>query len=141
MEKLNLIFGWAMVLAGFISGAVIGMKSKDDGWLGGYVAVARRHARLGHIACVALGFLNILVWLIFTLAGNVDPESGLSALPGLAGLANQHRIILSSLFIAGGILMPLICFLTAGNNKFSTLFPIPTLILIVAAGWMFLLLI
>ena len=45
--------------AGFVSGAGMGLLAQDEHWLGGYASRTRRLVRLGHIALVALGSLNI----------------------------------------------------------------------------------
>ena len=57
---INEAFGWAWIAIGFVGGFLLGTRFHDDGFLGGYGSWARRLLRLGHIACVALGALNIL---------------------------------------------------------------------------------
>src|SRR6185503_20678894 len=58
--NLNLIAGWLGMLAGVLSGAVIGLFFHDEKWMGGYASYRRRLARLGHIAFFGLGFLNLI---------------------------------------------------------------------------------
>jgi hypothetical protein len=112
IHPLNWYAGWGMVLAGFLSGAALGIAFHREDFLGGYASFPRRLLRLGHIALVALGLLNVIV------AATV-PE------PTRAGGA-------SVLFIVGGITMPLICFLTAWKRGFRHLFFIPVLSLMAA---------
>jgi len=51
---------WLGVALGIIGGAWLGLHYDREGWLGGYGALRRRLIRLGHIALIALGLLNIL---------------------------------------------------------------------------------
>lgn len=111
-NPVNWYVGWWMVLAGFVSGAGLGLMFHREDFLGGYSSFPRRLLRLGHIALVALGLLNVI-------AATTVPEST------RAGGA-------SVLFIVGGITMPLICFLTAWKRVFRNLFFIPVLSLMVA---------
>jgi hypothetical protein len=57
---LNLIAGWLGMLAGVLSGAVLGLFFHREDWMGGYGSYRRRLARLGHIAFFGLGFLNLI---------------------------------------------------------------------------------
>ena len=52
--------GWSLVLAGFASGALLGFGFHRETFWGGYASLRRRLVRLGHVACVALGVLNLL---------------------------------------------------------------------------------
>ena len=72
MEKSGLDFqrnrkvGWVSLAVGIGVGLIMGMWSfdgpvKTPGWLGEYSDTPRRLARLGHIAFIGLGMLNILV--------------------------------------------------------------------------------
>ena len=106
----NLVVGWAGMLGGVLTGAVIGLFFKREDWLGGYGSFPRRLARLGHIAFFGLGFVNILFGLT---------TMGLEPSPWLA-TASWSLVI-------GAAAMPVCCFLTAWKRPFSHLFPIPVL--------------
>ncbi len=108
--------GWSLILAGFASGALIGLRFHREEFLGGYSSLRRRLVRLGHIALVALGLLN----LAYALA----PTLGVAARwPGPGGAA----------LFAGGIAMPAVCFLAAWRPVFRHLFFLPVLLLGFAA--------
>ncbi|HVT90821.1 MAG TPA: hypothetical protein VHD56_18350 [Tepidisphaeraceae bacterium] len=111
-HPLNYYAGWSLILAGFVSGAGIGLFFHRDDFLGGYTSLRRRMARLGHIALVALGALNIL----FAVTVPVSSMAGLSSI----------------CWIVGGITMPAICFLTAWKKSFRHAFFVPVMSLIVA---------
>ncbi|MEI6082782.1 MAG: LapA family protein [Verrucomicrobiota bacterium] len=100
---LNWFVGWWLILAGFASGAVIGLFFHQEKFLGGYGSFRRRLLRLGHIACAALGMLNLIV--------AVAP-------------------VMSPLLAVGGVLMPTVCFLTAWKAQCRHLFAIPVLALV-----------
>jgi hypothetical protein len=102
---MNWYTGWCLILAGFASGAALGLFFHRESFLGGYGSFRRRMLRLGHIACAALGMLNLIV--------------GLSAQP-------------SPLLVAGGVMMPAVCFLTAWKEKCRHLFLIPVVTLVAA---------
>jgi hypothetical protein len=102
---MNWDAGWSMILAGFMVGAVIGLFFHRDGFLGGYTSFPRRMLRLGHIALVALGMLNLIV----AVAGQRSPW-----------------------LVAGGVLMPAICFLTAWRRYYRHLFVVPVACLVMA---------
>ncbi len=108
--------GWSLILAGFAGGALIGLRFHREEFLGGYSSLRRRLVRLGHIALVALGLLN----LAYALA----PTLGVAARwPGPGGAA----------LFAGGIAMPAVCFLAAWRPVFRHLFFLPVLLLGFAA--------
>ena len=57
---------WCSILAGALSGMVMGLWSFDGPfptpeWIGDYDALPRRFLRLAHVAMFALGFLHMLV--------------------------------------------------------------------------------
>lgn len=106
---LNLLAGWIAMLAGAISGAIIGLFFHREEWMGGYSSFRRRMVRLGHISFWGLGLVNIL----FALS--------VKALE----LATMSVRIASAAFILGLITMPLSCFLTAWQKPFRYLFPVP----------------
>jgi hypothetical protein len=106
---LNWYAGWSLILAGFLSGAIIGLWFHREDFLGGYQDWRRRLLRLGHIAMVALGFLNVVY-------------SQSAADHALAG----------HLLIAGGIAMPTVCVLSAWRKPLKVLFPLPVVMLVAA---------
>ena len=113
-HPLNLYFGWSWVLLGFLSGAAIGLRFHRSDFLGGYDALPRRLVRLGHISLVALGALNVL----FALSPVTSDARG---------------TIASWCFVAGGALMPAVCFLSAWREPFRHAFFIPVSALVTAA--------
>lgn len=106
LYPLNALAGWFGFLAGALSGAAIGLFFHREEWLGGYNSFRRRLLRLGHIACFGLGLINLAFALTVTRS---------SAAAGLA----------SPLLVAGLILMPLVCFLSAARPGFRRLFFLP----------------
>lgn len=121
---INIFAGWAGMLLGVLSGALIGLFFHKDGWLGGYNAFSRRMVRLGHISFFGLGFINILFG--FTLL-NID-------------FPITHAGTASTSLIIGAVTMPLCCFLTAWKKPIRHLFPIPVIsvatgVIILLLGW------
>lgn len=55
----NQIFGWSCVLASVLMGLWMGLKFRQENWLGGYGTLPRRMVRLAHIALAALGIVNV----------------------------------------------------------------------------------
>lgn len=105
--------GWSLLLAGFVSGSIVGTSFHRDDFLGGYHSFRRRIVRLGHIALCALGVLN-LVFALIARSGSVWTSAA------------------SICFIVGGCAMPLVCFLTGWRTSFRRLFPIPVIALVLA---------
>jgi hypothetical protein len=116
-HAVNWYAGWALILAAFIGGAGLGLFFHRDDFLGGYASWPRRLLRLGHIACAALGILNVAY--------------GLSPIP--PGHGGRPQIIAAGL-IVGGITMPLVCFLSAWKKSFKRLFFIPVAALMAAVA-------
>ena len=114
-HALNFIAGWWLILAAFVSGAVIGLGFHREDFLGGYASFPRRLLRLGHIALAALGMLNVVYGL----------SPGPTQATKLASLAGP-------LLLAGAVAMPLVCFLSAWRKSFRHLFAIPVVLLIAA---------
>ncbi len=112
---LNWYFGWSMVLAAFVTGAILGLFFYREDFLGGYSSFRRRIVRLGHIALAALGLMNVVY--------------GLAPAPAEPSL---HATIASLGFIVGGLSMPAVCFLSAWRAGCRHLFFIPVTALIVA---------
>jgi hypothetical protein len=110
----NWYWGWSLILAAFVSGAGIGLFFHRPDFLGGYDSFRRRLLRLGHIALAALGMMNVLY--------------GLSPWP--TGPDAERA---SLCFIAGGVAMPVVCFLTAWEERFRHAFCVPVTALVLAA--------
>lgn len=107
--RLMLAAGWGGMLAGVLSGAILGLFFHRDGWMGGYSSFQRRLTRLGHISFFGLGFLNLLFAFTYSL-------SGIAA--GWAWAASAGLLV-------GAVTMPLCCFLAAWRKPLRHLFPIP----------------
>ncbi len=109
MAQWNMLAGWTGMIFGLLSGAVIGLFFHKDTFAGGYTSFRRRMMRLGHVAFFGLGIINVIFSLTLTTTNVVLHY------PTLASLA----------LIAGAILMPLVCFLTAWKKPFRHLFALP----------------
>lgn len=114
----NAFYGWCSVLAGFLSGMWLGMGFHREDFLGGYGSLRRRMVRLGHIALLALGMLNVLFAMT---AVQLRLEPRVIALASVA-------------WIAGGIGMPLCCALMAWRPGFRLFFAVPIVILLLAVS-------
>ncbi len=124
VHVVNWFFGWGLVLAGFIAGAGIGLFFEREDFRGGYGSFRRRIVRLGHVALVALGMLNVLFALSpWPRAGSVEGRAA------------------AVLLVVGGVTMPGVCFLTGWRKGLRRLFPIPVIALVGAVlvillgGW------
>ena len=114
-HALHLRAGWALILAGFLGGAALGVGFHLDSFLGGYASLRRRLLRLGHVALVALGGLNVL----FALAPCDDPGGAIEQLASTA-------------LLIGAIAMPATCALVAWRPRLRLLFTVPVLALLTA---------
>ena len=64
MQSINIAGGWILISTGVLSGlALMPVFLKDD-IMGGYGSFRRRFTRLGHIAFVVLGVINIMCGLM-----------------------------------------------------------------------------
>lgn len=122
--NLHLFAGWLGLLAGAVTGALLGLGFHRSDFLGGYDTFRRRLLRLGHIACFGMGFLNVM----FALSVSAVPP----AAPWATWASRGWLIAL--------VTMPSCCALTAWRPPLRHLFPIPvgaTLVGIIAllAGW------
>jgi len=115
---VNQWFGWLWIVAGFLSGATIGLGFQNEHWLGGYGSWPRRMIRLAHVSFIMLGIINILFAL------SLDR---LALHPALQSVA-------SGAFILGGVAMPPCCFLSAWKRGFRHLFAVPVICLLVAGA-------
>jgi hypothetical protein len=118
------VVGWSLIVAGFASGALLGTGFHRDDFLGGYGSWQRRLLRLGHIAAVALGMLNLL------FAATV-----VRARPAIASASSTEALTstCATLLALGGVAMPLTCLLVAFRPRLRGLFAIPVLLLLAAA--------
>ncbi len=115
---LNHAFGWMWVLAGFLSGLLLGLRFHEDGWWGGYSSLRRRLVRLGHISFIGLGFLNIL----FALSAarlRLDPA---------------WFSVASWCLIVGGVTMPACCGVMAWRPALHKVFAVPVAALALGVG-------
>lgn len=97
------------MIVGLIAGASIGLFFGNESFAGGYAAFRRRLMRLGHVALFGIGILNVLYALTLQTSGVVL----------------RYPEVASISLIAGAILMPLVCFLSAWKPPFRHLFAIP----------------
>ena len=117
MQLVNLYFAWVWMLAGMLSGAVIGLFFHRADWLDGFGSWRRRMVRLGHIAFFGTGLLN----LGFALSRD-----------SLGGKTGHDAVLTTAsvLFIVGAVTMPAVCFASAWRDRLRHLFFIPILSLI-----------
>ncbi len=111
----NLYLGWALLLCGALSGAIIGQFFHRSDWLGGYDSFPRRLVRLGHISFFGLGMINIL----FALSAQLFQTQGVAV--NVASLC----------FTLGAVTMPLCCFLSAWRWLSKFCFAVPVLSVVV----------
>ncbi|MFN0053254.1 MAG: hypothetical protein ACKV0T_13810 [Planctomycetales bacterium] len=114
---VNVLFAWSWILCGLISGAVIGSFFHHPQWLDGYGSWRRRMVRLGHISFLGTGLLNLGYGLSVVVL-QVSAE-----LPWAT-----HG------FLVGGVTMPLVCFLSAWDDRWRRLFFLPVGSLLLATG-------
>ncbi len=101
--------GWAGMLLGVVSGAVIGLFFHREDWMGGYASYRRRLTRLGHISFFGLALVNFC----FAFTQAVSP------------LGARWSVVAMLSFIVGAATMPAVCFLSAWRKPFRHLFIIP----------------
>jgi len=104
---------------GLIAGAVQGVAFHDENWMGGYGSWRRRLTRLGHIAFLGTGMLNLALALS-AMTARVSTESVRGA---------------SVLLLVGAVSMPVVCYLSAWCKPLRQMFFIPVLSLTVGCGW------
>jgi hypothetical protein len=122
--SFHVFVGWAAVLLGAASGAVIGLFFHQDTWAGGYDSFRRRMLRLGHVSFMGIGFLNFFFALTLSLIT----------------LPEVHIRISSVAFLIAVIAMPACCFLSAWKKPLRQLFPIPVVAVLtgifpIMLGW------
>ena len=116
--EINILFGWAWMCVGFISGMTLGMWAEGEKWLGGYASITRRYLRLGHVAFIALSIINILY----------GRELGSADLPVYV------KSIGSSLMIFGAAGVPLTCVSAAFFIKARYFLPLPALAVLIGTA-------
>lgn len=116
--QVNLLCGWIAMLAGAVSGALLGLFFQREEWLGGYGSFRRRLVRLGHIACFGLGFVNVL---FATSAAELS-------------LSRAPAEVASWCLVVGAISMPACCFLCAWRAAWRPLFVVPVLAVVTGIG-------
>lgn len=108
-------FGWFWIGLGVLSGALLGVRFRDEGFLGGYGAWPRRLVRLGHIAFFGTGFLCVL------LAGTLQRHE----------LGDAWERGAAWCMVAGAVGMPVCCGIAAFRPRMVGLFVAP----VVAIGF------
>ncbi len=114
METLNIWAAWIGILMGIFSGASHGLFFHRTDWLDGYSSWRRRLTRLGHISFFGLALVNLAFF--FTVDYLIGAKA--SALPGAVEVA-------SWLLVAGAVLMPIVCYLSAWRRAWRGLFVAP----------------
>lgn len=102
-------FGWFWIGLGVLSGAILGMRFRDEKFLGGYSTWPRRLIRLGHIAFFGTGILCVL------LASTLQRHH----------LGDFWESTASWSMLIGAIGMPLCCALAAFRPRATPLFVLP----------------
>lgn len=115
---MNEPLGWLSIVLGLMIGAWLGTGYDKPDWLGGYGSFRRRLVRLGHIAMIALGMLNIL---FAQSASRVH-------------LSHNQLTAASWLLVVGCFAMPVCCFVNAWRPRFKPLFVLPVTTLIGGSG-------
>lgn len=114
----HLFFAWTWIALGLLAGAATGLFFAGDGWLGGYASWPRRLCRLGHVAFVGTGLLNLGAhWTLQQVAASPATLAGVRAL-----------------FLAGAVLMPLVCYGAAFRRPLRHAFVAPVASLLGGAG-------
>ncbi len=106
------------MLAGLVAGAVQGMRFHDEHWLGGYGSWKRRMTRLGHVAFLGTGLIN----LGFALSVQHAMEGGWPVRWA------------SGLLILGALGMPVVCYVAAWRVSLRHLFVFPVACLVAGIG-------
>lgn len=125
MALWNLMGGWLGMLAGVLTGAILGLFFHRDDWMGGYDSYRRRLTRLGHISFFGIGLLNL----------------AFAATAGQLRLEGDYLRVASAGLIVGAVTMPACCFLSAWRKPMRHLFPVPViavgagLVAILLGGW------
>jgi hypothetical protein len=113
---VNVLFAWTWIFCGLISGTAIGVFFHRPDWLGGYASWPRRMVRLGHISFLGTGLINLGYGLTITVVKMPPPRFASPAL------------------IAGAATMPLVCYLSAWDDRWRRLFFVPVAGLLLGTG-------
>jgi hypothetical protein len=116
--QINIIFGWAWMCVGFVSGMTLGMWAEGEKWLGGYASITRRYFRLAHVAFIALSIINILY------GKELDSPD----------IPTYVKSIGSPLMIFGAVGVPLACISAAFFRKAKYFLPLPALALLIGTA-------
>lgn len=113
--------GWTTVAIGIALGLVMGLWSFDGplappAWIGEYGDTSRRLLRLGHIAFIALGLIDVMV------------ETELSR----SVLTERARRIAAQSMIAGNVLLPVTLCASALWRPIKYAMPAPALCVFIA---------
>jgi len=114
----NFVFGWIWILVGLLAGTVIGMRFQREDWLGGYASHPRRLIRLGHVAFLGTGLINILFAV---------------STPAIA-LTRFWTSMASGALIVGAATMPACCALMAWRRALQPMFGVPVSSLLLGVG-------
>jgi hypothetical protein len=118
MVRVHLVFGWTWILAGLLAGTVEGLFFHRDEWLEGYAGWSRRLSRLGHVAFVGTGLLNVAFALTV----------------GALSLPPARLAWTSALLLGGAVAMPVVCLLASWRKPFRHLFALPVVLLLAGVG-------
>jgi uncharacterized membrane protein YiaA len=119
----NRFVGWASLAVGVAVGLVMGLWSFDGplrppAWIGDYADTSRRLVRLGHIAFIGLGLIDILI----------ERELARSA------LAPAARVVASWAMVMGNVLLPITLFAAAAYHPVKYLMAVPATSVFLALG-------
>lgn len=103
------VFGWFWIGLGGLSGALIGVRFRDEWFLGGYASWTRRLVRLGHIALFGTGLLAVM------LAATLQRHD----------LGERWESVAAWCMVIGAVGMPAGCFLSAARPRVVPLFILP----------------
>ena len=115
--KINLILAWSWILAGFLSGMIMGLFFHKEQWLGGYASHKRRLYRLGHISFFGLAIINFIFYLTFSPAPAITLQLQIA----------------SWAFIIGALTMPICCAIMAHFPRVYLIFSFPVVSLLAGA--------
>jgi hypothetical protein len=110
----NRLVGWTSLAVGIAVGLVMGLWSFDGpmqppDWIGEYADTSRRLVRLGHIAFIGLGTIDILI------------ERELER----SSLAPAARAVASWSMVVGNVLLPMTLFAAAANRPVKYFMAVP----------------
>jgi amino acid transporter len=121
LGQRNRLFGWTLFLIGIFYGMAIGLFAFNGPLhvspeFADYASLPRRFVRFAHIACMALGMVNV------QYGHEIDRLA----------LAPRRIRTGAHCMIAAGILMPTILTLAAFQQAFKWLLPVPSVAALIA---------